>query len=44
MFSLICACANGRANTRDASDLIRHCAHYDAAVMQDTTQYGFHIN
>ena len=33
MFSLICAWTNGRANTRDAGDLRRHHAHYDAIVM-----------
>ena len=32
-FSLICAWTNGWANTRDAGDLRRHCAHYDFTVM-----------
>ena len=33
MFSLICAWANDWANDRYASDLRRHCAHYDVTVM-----------
>ena len=37
MFSLICTWTNGWANTRDAGDLGRHHAHYDVAVMWNTT-------
>ena len=33
MFSLICACTNGWANNREADESRRHCAHYDAIVM-----------
>ena len=33
MFSLICAWTNGWVNNRDAGDLRRHSAHYDATVM-----------
>ena len=33
VLSLICFGTNGWANNRDAGDLIRHCAHYDATVM-----------
>ena len=33
MFSLICAWTNDWANNRDASDLIRQCAHCDVTVM-----------
>ena len=33
MFSLICARINGWVNNREASDLRRHCAHYDVIVM-----------
>ena len=33
IFSLICAWTNGWVNNRDASDLKRHRAHYDATVM-----------
>ena len=33
MFSLICAWINGWVNNREASDLRRHCAHYDVIVM-----------
>ena len=36
MFSLICAWINGWVNNRGASDLRRHCAHYDVTVMSDT--------
>ena len=32
MFSLICAWTNGLPNNREAGDLRRHCAHYDATV------------
>ena len=32
-FSLICAWTNNWVNNRDAGDLRRHCAHYDANVM-----------
>ena len=34
MFSLICVWTNGRINTRDVDDLIRHRIHYDAARAQ----------
>ena len=34
MFSLICTWTNVWANTRDASDLRRHCVHYDVTVME----------
>ena len=34
IFPLICAWTNGWVNNRDASDLIRHRAHYDFTVMQ----------
>ena len=34
VFSLICAWTNGWINNRDASDLRRHCAHYDVIVMR----------
>ena len=37
MFSLICASTNGWINNRDAGDLIRHRAHYDAILMWETT-------
>ena len=49
MFSLICAWANGRANTRDAGDLRRHRAHYDVTVMSrwcsalGTAEPGIHF-
>ena len=33
MFSLICAWIHGWVNNREASDLRRHCAHYDVIVM-----------
>ena len=33
MFSLICAWINGWVNNREAGDMRRHCAHYDAIVM-----------
>ena len=33
MFSLICVWMNGWVNNREAGDLIRHRAHYDAIVM-----------
>ena len=33
MFSLICTWINGRVNNGEASDLRRHCAHYDVTVM-----------
>ena len=33
MFSLICAWINDWVNNREAGDLRRHCAHYDAIVM-----------
>ena len=33
MFSLIWAWTNGRINNCEAGDLIRHCSHYDATVM-----------
>ena len=33
MFSLICAWTNGWVNIREAGDLRRHWAHYDAIVM-----------
>ena len=33
MFSLICTWINGWVNKREASDLRRHCAHYDVIVM-----------
>ena len=33
MFSLTCARTNGWINNRDAGDLRRHRAHYDATVM-----------
>ena len=33
MFSLICAWINGWENNREAGDLRRHRAHYDAIVM-----------
>ena len=33
MFSLICALINGWMNNREAGDLRRHCAHYDATVL-----------
>ena len=33
MFSLICACTNGWANTQDAGDSRRHRVHYDVTVM-----------
>ena len=38
MFSLICAWINSWVNNGEAGDLIRHCAHYDVAVMI-TKQY-----
>ena len=44
IFSLICAWTNGWANTRDAGDLRRHCAHYDVTVifwMVDTVKKRF---
>ena len=34
MFSLICARINGWVNDREASDLIRHHAHYNVTVME----------
>ena len=37
IFSLICAWTNGSANNRDAGDLRRYCAHYDATVIYSTT-------
>ena len=33
MLYLICAWTNGWVNNGDAGDLIRHCAHYNATVM-----------
>ena len=33
MFSLICACTNGRVSHRNGGDLQRHHAHYDVTVM-----------
>ena len=33
MSSLICVWTNGWVNKREAGDLRRHCAHYDATVM-----------
>ena len=33
MFSLIYVCINGWVNNREAGDLTRHRAHYDAIVM-----------
>ena len=36
VFPLICAWTNGWANNRDADDLRRHRAHYDANVMKTT--------
>ena len=33
LFSLICTWTNGWVNTRDASNLRRHWAHYDVTVM-----------
>ena len=33
MFSLICTWTNVWANNQDASDLRRHCTHYDVTVM-----------
>ena len=33
LFSLICPGTNGWVNQRDAGDLRRHCAHYDATVI-----------
>ena len=33
MFSLICACINGKGNSREAGDLRRRRAHYDVIVM-----------
>ena len=33
MFSLICACINGRENNREAGDLGRHRVHHDVTVM-----------
>ena len=37
MFSLICAWTNGCANNRDAGDLRKPRAHYDATVMLSTS-------
>ena len=34
MFSLICACVDGRVNNREAGDLKRHRDHYDVTVMR----------
>ena len=39
MFSLICAWTNGWVNNRDAGDLRRHGAHYDATVMVFVVMY-----
>ena len=33
MFSLICAWINGWVNNREAGDLRRHCAYYNAIVI-----------
>ena len=38
MFSLTCAWTNDWANNRDASDLIRHRAHYNVTVMSNKTR------
>ena len=35
VFSLICTWTNGRVNNRDAGDLRRHRAHYEATVMKE---------
>ena len=35
IFSLTCAWINGPVNNRVASDLRRHCAHYDVIVMSN---------
>ena len=39
MYSLICAWINDWINNREAGDLRRHRAHYDAIVMQDVELY-----
>ena len=41
MFPLICTWTNGWANSRDASDLRRHRAHYDIIVMW---QWKLHLD
>ena len=41
MFSLIWAWANSWVNNRDASDLRRHCAHYDVTAMWNLFQNVF---
>ena len=43
MFSLICAWLNGRVNNREAGDLRRHLAHYDAIVMYETHFYPMNL-
>ena len=37
MVSLVCAWTNYWANNRHASDLRRHCTHYDVTVLKTTT-------
>ena len=40
VFSLICAWTNVWVNNRDAGDLRRHRAHYDATIMKDVNVLG----
>ena len=45
LFSLICACTNSWANNGDASDFLRHRAHYDVIVMkQENLERGEEVD
>ena len=41
MFTLICVWINGYVNNREAGDLKRYCAHFDATVMGRLLPIGF---
>ena len=43
MFSLMCAWTNGWASNREAGDLRRHRAHYDATLMLLMFRYVSHL-
>ena len=42
-FSLICVWTNGCANTGDAGDLRRHCAHYDDTFLRQWYRICFSV-
>ena len=43
MFSLICACINGRVNNRRAGDLRRHRTHYDVIIVRNDRRCYIHV-